>query len=63
MQACLDAGVDLPGLLRETTDDESVRTYCPRCGRHYTATGGECDLCGLALVPIGMIPAAHSHES
>ena len=63
MQACLDAGFDLPDLLRETTDDESVRTYCPRCGRHYTATGGECDLCGLALVPIGMIPAAHSYES
>lgn len=63
MQACLDAGFDLPVLLRESTDDESVHTYCPRCGRHYTATGGECDLCGLGLVPIGMIPGAHSPDS
>lgn len=54
-QACRDAGFEPEALLLETTDDASVRTFCPRCARHYTTTGGECDVCGLELMPIGMV--------
>lgn len=62
-RACVAAGFDSSGIFRETSDDSSVRTFCPRCARHYTVAGGECDVCGLELVAIGASPSAHGHES
>lgn len=51
-RAVADAGLDPDVLLAPPAAGPDVRSYCPGCGRQFSAEKGDCDACGLASIRV-----------